>query len=484
MVAGATYAQKTITKADSLNRQAAKYAKNRTASYDPQKALALYTQSASLGNGRAMNAVGVIYNKGLTAPADYQMAMKWYRKAIKAGYLNAYYNLGTLYKDGLGVEQDFEKANKVFEEGIKEGSGLSMYSRGYMYYKGLGGEQNYEKAIQLFRRAIKNGSTASYYMLGVAYRNGYGLTADNDSAKYYFLKAQSKGHPYTKYEIREPKAENSFDMKDLTTGAPVNKSSKQYAKIKEFKESVPNLGNKDISGQYEGFLIKYDWSGKHIIGQSKISLFLKKENDRITGLWVENDTTVTNVSATLEQGSLKFSNTVYRKGVKHSQVAERDYDFRDARLSFTQLGDTASLAGNLKLWSLETFEPETPLYLSLTRVSESKKENKKGSLASTPPDAKAQLKPSAFDEAVIAEVPLKVFPNPFDNMLNVSFLLKEANNVTIMLSDMNGRVVINRSYSLQAGAQLLSVTADVAPGAYVLKVAYGRTVQSNIVIKK
>ncbi len=80
-------------------------------------------------------------------------------------------------------------------------------------------------------------------------------------------------------------------MRDFTTGAPVNKSSKQYAKIKEFKESVPNLGNKDISGQYEGLLIKYDWSGKHIIGQSKISLFLKKENDRITGLWVENDTT-------------------------------------------------------------------------------------------------------------------------------------------------------------------------------------------------
>ena len=96
--------------ADSLFKQAQKYAKGHGVAKDLTKAIALYQQAAEQGNADAQNNLGRLFYNAEGVPQDYKQAVALFRMAAEQGHAMAQTNLGWMYTNGHGVPQDYTQA--------------------------------------------------------------------------------------------------------------------------------------------------------------------------------------------------------------------------------------------------------------------------------------------------------------------------------------------------------------------------------------
>jgi uncharacterized protein len=434
--------------------------------YKPGRALEIYFNEAKQGNAEAMNALGILYSKGKVLPEDPKKAILWFTRSADKGYPQAYLNLGILYKEGIDVKQDFVKAVSYFKKGAALKSSGNSYYLGFMCFKGLGCPQSYETAVRLFKESISLGSISSMYMLGICYRNGYGTEVNIDSAKYWISRSANKGYRYAKEELMEEEPENrgmlSGQEPVFITGSNSKKAKTGFIKIRH--EVDKNM----ISGHYSGYLIRYDWSGKHIISQSRLNLRLQRAGNKISGQWLEDGELSASLEGSFTDSSLVFNNSSYERADHYSAKKATGFEFRDARLKMMKSGDSVFLAGNLQLYSLKLREPEKPIYVSLVR-------NGAGPVKTSPLPAEERL--MLADE-------LKIYPNPFNGSFQVGFNLKLKSQVQLSLFDMAGREVFSKVVDLPEGKQLLDIDAKVPSGSYVFRINYNKLSRTTIVIKQ
>jgi len=434
--------------------------------YKPNRALEIYYKEAQQGNAAAMNALGILYSKGKVLPADPKKAIQWFTRAADKGYTQAYLNLGIMYKEGIDVKQDFEKAVSYFKKGAALKSSGNIYYLGFMSFKGLGCPQSYETAVRLFKESISLGNISSMYMLGICYRNGYGTAVNADIAKHWISLAANKGYKYAKEELQEAEPENIEALRGqnpvLMTGLNGKKGKAVFVKTRH--EVDKNM----ISGYYTGYLIRYDWSGKHIIAQTRLNLSLQRSGNKISGQWLEEGETAASLEGKFTDSSLVFSNSAYHRTDHYSAKKATGFEFRDARLKLVKSGDSVFIAGNLQLYSLRLREPEKPMYVSLVRTEG------------------GQVKASELSagERLLPNDQLKIYPNPFNGSFQVGFNLKTKGNVQLYLYDLGGREVFSKAVDLPEGKQLLDINADVPVGSYVFKINYNKRSQTAIVIKQ
>jgi TPR repeat protein len=217
------------------------------------------------GNAEAMNGLANLYNNGLGTAVDETEALKWYKKSADAGYVNAWFNIGNSYKMGIGVPIDFKKAYEAFSKGAALNNGLCFYGQGYMLYKGLGITQDYAMAADLFKKGASVHDVGSMFMLGLCYRNGYGTVKNTDSARFYLTRAAARKDIRAVEELQNLNPENNDMAIEAIPQAP--KTVSTPIKLQDgFKKIKQNLAkNSSLTGKYEGYLIKFDWSGQHII---------------------------------------------------------------------------------------------------------------------------------------------------------------------------------------------------------------------------
>lgn len=82
-----------------------------------------------------------------------------------------------------------------------------------------------------------------------------------------------------------------------------------------------------------------------------------------------------------------------------------------------------------------------------------------------------------------AEVPLKVFPNPFKNEFTVLVSMIKASTAKIELLDVKGSVLLQYDRKLEAGNHNIRLYAEVPPGAYVVKLTIGHKITSTKLLK-
>ena len=82
-------------------------------------------------------------------------------------------------------------------------------------------------------------------------------------------------------------------------------------------------------------------------------------------------------------------------------------------------------------------------------------------------------------------VTLSVSPNPFKNQLVLNVELPEQARTTMVLTDVNGRTLLTQIRQLQKGSNLVTIDqlANLAPGAYMLRIANDNLNQTVKVIK-
>lgn len=467
--------------------------------YNPTTALTIYQQQAVIGNIEAMNGLGLLYCKGLGVVMNEQEGIIWLEKAATNGYAKAWYNLGLLYKEGVGVINDqtkaivcFEKAAKggydlawqkwggmvmkgngvsqdytlaiaIFKQGADKGNAGCLYSLGYLHYKGFGCAQDYAEAIKLFQLAAEKRNTAAMYMLGLCYRNGYGTNIDLEKAKYYLNKSAALGYKKAEVELADPEAENINPNYVKTISTPITEvititeanTPETFLKVKQ----QPIKGN--ISGDYTGYLLRYDWSGQNTISKTPIQVKLNQDSNELVGDWKETAGDTVVFTAKIQENAIVFHDSKIDRTEHFYKDTIASYDFKEAKLQLLQTDESLFIVGNLQLYNIKERENEKPMYLILE---------------------KKQTKTSEVPEILSSVV---IHPNPVVNDFNLSFNLAQAADVTMSIYYLTGRELYSQQWkNLGQGTQTKTLTLNAPSGYYVLHLTYGNEVKTTILIKK
>lgn len=423
---------------------------------DRPKAFETLREYAGKGYTRAMNALGLMYINGYTPTyeADTTLAIYWLTQAGENGYSSAWCNLGTIYKYAHGgVAQNFEKAYEYYEKAALKNHPDGYYGAGYLLYKGLGCDQNYEKAFRYFGKGGEKNYTPAMYMLGLCYRNGYGTRRNEATAHYWLAGAHDRGYRFAAREIEKETPENRENRIRLGNSHMLSVPA-QYAGIDHLRTSdqLPE----EISGEYEGILVTYDWSGQHIIGEEPLRLILASDGQRIAGEWLEPDNDTVFLRARITDGGLIFEQTQQYRSDHYTEADQSVlFSFKEAEIRITNDREGITLNGNLRMYSPETMEPERPMYIALRRM-----------------DAMLSIKNQTGENRALKG--LKAYPVPFGNDLNLAFFQEEETAVQVGIYSHTGAPLFwYEAGVLPQGERELTLSPSLPAGTYIVKVISG-----------
>jgi TPR repeat protein len=433
-----------------------------------QNGFSLYKQIAEGGNSKAMNIVGKLYAKGTGTAYNENQAIYWLTKAAQNGIIEGWYNIALLYKERAD-SPDFEKAYKYFDTAANHGDAQSVYALAYMHYKGLGCQQDYSKAASFFKKGAVSGRANSMYFYGLCWRNGYGLSTNQDSANYWLQKAANKGYKMAINELATNEAENNNTQARTLSTKLKNDFLTKNNSFNKFQKIEANTPLKVATGEYEGYLVRYDWSGQHAISSSKLTLKLFNRNGQVSGQWIENDSINVPLNAEFNSSSIVFNDMEYARKDHYNTKKGKSYSFKNANLQWSQNKDTVYLIGNIQMFSTKQNEPDKPIFISLKRYvgkTDLIKEEK-----------------SILEKTTHLKEQVNAYPNPFVNTITVDFVLKQKTDVQIQLETLEGRIVYEKkSGLLEAGTYTLYLK-NLRAATYLLKVYYGKSFHTTKVVK-
>lgn len=300
--------------------------------------------------------LGLAYLDGIGVASDVDKAVTLLEKAGQAGYDRAYNVLGNMYKQGgNGVRQDFRKAYRYYCTGAERGHNMCIYYKGLMQYKGLGCRQDYKEAAMTFLTSANDRDANSLYMLGLCSRNGYGLAKDSAAALFCLQRAARMHCPEASEELMRPHEETY--MHDVYANAP------RYSYIPDSLPDVrPSAVAVDLpAGDYRGFIVTYDWSGKYILDERPFAMTL----NGVTGGGFSGTLTVGDESAkfcgTLSGGRLVFTEGGLTMPDRYVRGGKQYYDLSDMALE----AFGGKVRGRLSLMSRSRKEPGNPMYFEL-----------------------------------------------------------------------------------------------------------------------
>lgn len=300
--------------------------------------------------------LGLAYLDGIGVASDVDKAVTLLEKAGQAGYDRAYNVLGNMYKQGgNGVRQDFRKAYRYYCTGAERGHNMCIYYKGLMQYKGLGCRQDYKEAAMTFLTSANDRDANSLYMLGLCSRNGYGLAKDSAAALFCLQRAARMHCPEASEELMHPHEETY--MHDVYATAP------GYSYIPDSLPDVrPSAVAVDLpAGDYRGFIVTYDWSGKYILDERPFAMTL----NGVTGGGFSGTLTVGDESAkfcgTLSGGRLVFTEGGLTMPDRYVRGGKQYYDLGDMALEACG----GKVRGRLSLKSRSRKEPGNPMYFEL-----------------------------------------------------------------------------------------------------------------------
>jgi TPR repeat protein len=424
---------------------------------DEVKACILLKAAADSGNARAARQLGYQYEVGQGVPKRMDSCLYYYNSGGINGDGGAYQELSRMYKDDILVPQDYERSVKYCKKGIALGNTPCKNLLAYYYFKGLGVAQSYDSAFALYKQLEKfEYDINAKYFLGLCYRNGYGVKANETIAKQYLQKAAKYNDYQAKHELNaEATPENA-----LITNPQIQQ---QVDVLKQYEVKFYSDSTNDISGNYTGYAIYYDCSGKFVHEIVPLNLSVKKESSSYAGVWTEADTLSAPIKVGFNGNAMVFdTSSQYSRCNYYSYRDIEKYQFRSAQLGIKYLNDSMYLSGNVRFYSLSRHEPGQPMYIVLVKA-----------VGNT-------ILP-------IHDMKLSLSPNPATNTVNATFTLDKTEKIKMQITDANGKITATKTEEilLPAGTYTYPVNVQqLSSGSYVLSIFAGNNaVQSKLFIK-
>lgn len=423
--------------------------------YPEEKAISILQNAAENDTvAYAMNVLGLLYTEGIGTPKDATKAIYWLGRAGERGFCDAYHNIGMIYKQGkCGEKQDFVAAYNAFAKGAEAGSDVCRYDAGFMLYKGLGCRQDYGKAMELFRKASDNGHIYATYMLGLCYRNGYGTEQDETRGMELLKRSASLGYSAAIEEVARVNPENC--LTDIFVSDSV------FADVPDrMPEIRMNVNDTTLlKGCYTGYVVMYDWSGQHVLGEKPVVMSVDRTGKEMSGLILLGTDSIPFKADITKDGTLKFKKSYVSLNERYTFDGKVKYKLDYANLDIWD----DKIRGSLALYSLSQLEPERPMYMELYRGRgqnvNKDKENAYGYIAVT--------------------------PNPFGSQFDAIFEITESADATARIFDKFGMMIWQQNLGkLEAGKHRMPLCPDIKTGFHVLNISAGKQVLRTIIVKK
>jgi len=394
---------------------------------------------------------------------SYKKAFKLFKKAVKKDNSSAMVDLGILYKYGKGCNLNLNKARKWFNKAAKSGNDKAAYSLGYMYLKGFGSiDQDYTKAVKWFKESEY---PMAKYWLGVCYYYGYGVQQSLTTAN-KLLGTNFKSTTISNISTVNTN-ETSVDItKNLFTDS-------------EEVETTEDLTQDTLLGKWTGLLLKYDWSENHI--EQKHPITIEFKNDSIN----ETQTYTITINEEVLTGSLnQVNNTIYFDDTTiklphisfHKRIpSELDYNLLSVDITTKEIAESRFLIGNFENYIEKWNESGAPLKFVLK-----KKETYSNNDIEISDDVLQAL--AAQEQKFV-----KLYPNPFQTDLIISYTLDEPSFVEVKIADINGtkNIVVERAKLQKKGKHRYFFDGSVLEkGIYVVTVIVNNQRKTRIIVKK
>lgn len=428
---------------------------------DSLKAINYLLPCVEKENDNAQLLLGRLYAAKKTEEG-YTKAFKLLKKSAKQDNPIAMADLGILYKYGRGCKLNYNKARKWFKKAAKLGNSKASYSLGYLYLKGLGTiSQDYSKAVKWFE---KSEHPMANYWLGVCYLNGYGVEKNLNKAN------ELLGTNLT--------TTNQYQASSVNTEEVITQVN-NFINQQDNEEENYDITNEIILGQWKGKLIKLDWSENKI--DEKLDVNLEIKIDSLSGalqsLITYNETSINDEIIKLDN-SIYFNNTTFiipHKSYNKNIPSELTYDILSVDLKLKTFNGVQYLVGNTESYISNWNEPGAPIRFVLKKVETF--ENSSEELSDE------VLKALSEQE----ENFIKLYPNPFQNDLIISYTLESYANTKVQINDLQGnlKAVITNSKNQQKGNYKYFFDASTLPkGVYVVSVFVNNERKTRVIVKK
>ena len=278
------------------------------------------------------------------------------------------------------------------------------------------------------------------------------LPADIPAGEYY-LRA------YTQWMMNA--GEDYFYYHRLRIGNALDRSI-QTSPAPEIYRKIGHQMTADMSGCYSGTLITYDYSGKYVVGQKPLSIEISITGDEADICWMEEDKEPVTLHGISNDSLLVFNKAVYCRSDHYSRFTPISWEFVSSAFTAETENGKSMLHGNLQQYSPETKEMERPMYFVAEKTS-------------------AIISHKESSEALN----LCVTPNPFQDVIHVSFVLPQSEECCLRLYSANGILVMDKALgTLKEGSHTVELTPEIFPGAYVLRLSCGNTLCVSTIFKE
>ena len=454
--------------------------------HDETNTFKLLNSCADQGSVEAESLLGLLYLNGMGVPKNDKKAFELISNAAKKDFALAQYNLGRMYKTGTGCSIDFKEAIAWFEKATANGNQRAAYAMGYMYYKGLGVPQSYEHAIEWFEQS--NDPMATHF-LGLCYYLGYGVEPNENKALELLLNNPiSNSETLVGYLQKNQKQKIEKDVNQVLEANTSETQKKLALKTTAFTSTATTnlepVKPEEISGNWEGKLVQYDWSGKSIMRILPIHISFNNDKDnKNTQLEYAFLDQAQSISAVLQDDFMYFKTpfafTLERLYSSNPRELSLDYEVLSIDFKKQTLNNSTYLMANMDTYVVNWKEYGPPTRLIL---------KPKNTLILTEEEKAAQ----AAEEEMLLDLAtqkefIKGYPVPFESQLHISFELETAQTVQINLTGVNSgeTLVIEPGKTMPAGNQTYNINTDfLSNGLYVIKVITPSVVYTRIVAKQ
>lgn len=431
-------------------------------------------QAAKANEPVAQFLLGQIYEYGTGVKVNFQKAYKYYELSADNGEKAAMLKLGDFHKKGKGVELDFKKAAKYFYKSSDLNSPRGNYALGYMHFKGFGVEQDYEKAYYLFVLGAKKRFPPAMFMLGICYEQGFYVDADLQKAKDCYKYAASQQYKQAQVRLNALESGDNLKSVEIAQNSELHSNFSETGLIPKYFKKENVTPDKDIllNGEWEGELLIYDWSGREIVETQTVKLTINQEKYLINTKW-DSDMTHTK-SGGFVQGNKVFFNDLNLVtdnafgGYTHKNIGE-------FTLGVSEQDGFVYLSGNISSTIPSDKEPGAPGFIILRQA-----------VNSIPAKAiSASDKPEISKSLNKNDLNFNVYPNPFENRINIEFEVADAGDVAICLYNSTGKKIKNiksKQFYLP-GNYSADFELQLAPGTYVIEIQQDGIRQTRKLIK-
>lgn len=456
-----------LMKIEKIRKSESKKKRSFEKSYSQKK---LLNEPPDLNDYIAQYEYGYLLLKNAVSQKDTIAAVKWIKlSAVEGKYPPALQELGICYKYGIGVPYDLYYAYQYFDMAASAGSSRGLYARGFMLYKGLGCEQNYGAAFTDFTKCADSGNPSCMYMLALCYRNGFGIRQDTIKATEWLDLAIQKDHNIALEEVNIPIPEINDEYLSII---------KSYGDI-DFFNSLDNIKINDYNkiidieslgldhGSMNGYWVKYDYSGEHIVAIKRIVFDAKIKQDyfecnvsfedgkltpfTISGEVTKNSNKIYTSSKMIERKDRYVVNTIDKLEINELSFNNFISDNRDLEI----------ILGEIKGYSTYEKEPERPIKIFLFKNNRIKN-----------------------DPVTIKDFDLMVSPNPFKSICQIQFNIETASDCSLYIYNMEGNLVhtVPRTF-LQKGKYIYPLEKDLISGIYIISMTVNNVTKQVKIVK-